>query len=426
MKTRPRNCRGGSSSSVLALYKFSLVVIWPLLAGGLAWGQNQAAQPSAVTERAQDHEAKYQTALAKGQEAQRNYFFVTALWYYQEALKAKPGDEVATKLQSEMRAKIAARVSGAETPGAATAPPVGAPPVSVPSQAVSPPATPAEQPVTPPATEVSSIVSAMPTAPKATKHEISAAGDLFFGQGNVTIPFFFALQAFGIPGTVSKPDLSSVYYGGTLSYSYGQALFLDLAYAHGSSSGNVPVDFFTTTTESSFNITDDWYQAYLRYTLLRGIRWYAYLRGGVTYVQAKMTDAVTLPPPFAGFYRQTADTEDLLGNLGFGVSYSLYNRGRFRASLLVEGEAFYGHRSQAITEYFYSDPYTANIDNDLYGGIGRGMAHFEYHMGREGLMKLFADGGIQARFADINYTGLGTFSELLWGPYLRLGLRYDF
>src|ERR1022692_968592 len=106
MKTRPRNCSGGSGSRLLAVSKFSLAVFWPLFAGGLAWGQTQVAQPAAATSNAQEPEAKYQTALKNGQDAQKQHFYLTALMYYQDALKAKPGDEVATKLQSDMRAEI--------------------------------------------------------------------------------------------------------------------------------------------------------------------------------------------------------------------------------------------------------------------------------------------------------------------------------
>jgi hypothetical protein len=281
---------------------------------------------------------------------------------------------------------------------------------------------------------VSSAIPETPKPPKATKHEVSAAGDLFFGQGNVTMPFGFSLSKalpVNIIETVAKPDRSSVYYGGTLSYSYGQAWFLDLAYARGSSSGNVDVLLGPPPAlPSSFSISDDWYQAYIRRrfpALLGQPRLSAYLRLGFTYVKAEMTDTTTIPA--LGLYHQTDDTDDLLGNAGFGVSYALHTTRRFRASLLVEGEGFYGRRSQTSTEELEHAGFTfpsATIDNDLYGGIGRGMVQFQYSLGHSGLMKVFADGGFQARFTEINYPSLGSFNELLWGPYVRLGLRYDF
>jgi len=409
-------------------------VFWSLLAGGLAWGQNQVAQPSAATERAGEQEAKYQTALKNGQGAQRQHFFLTALMYYEEALKLKPGDEVATKLQSDMRAEIAARMSDAKSHGTATAPPGGEPPVSAPSQSVASPVTPAEQPVPPPATEASSAVPAMPKAPKATKHEVSAAGDFLYGQGQVTMPFNFSLAASGLDVTraVGTPTRNSTYYGGTLSYSYGQAWFLDLSYAQGSSSGNAQVPLGANfNLPSSFSIKDDWYQAYIRYTFpsLRGKRLSAYLRGGVSYVTADLTDDSIIPA--LGLYHQTDKTTDVLGNLGLGVGYSLYTTRRFRIGLQLEGEGFYGNRSQRSLETLpgldASFPYkTADIDNTLYGGIGRATVRVEYRLGRSGLFKVFADGGAQVKYTQIQYSGLGTFDELLWGPYVKLGVRYDF
>jgi hypothetical protein len=435
MKTRPRNCSGVSRSSLLTLFKLSLVVSWLLLAGGLAWGQNQAVQPPAAAGMAQNQEAKYQAALAKGQEAQRNYFFVTALMYYQQALKLKPGDEVAMKLQSEMRAKINARASGATVPSTTTAPPVVAPPVTVPSQTVSPPATRAEQPVPPPGTEVSPPAM---KPPPARKHEVSASGDFFYGQGNVSMPFGFSLgQTLGaqnFPPTVAKPDRTSDYYGGTLSYGYGQAWYLDLGYAQGSSSGDVDVQLGGPDQKplsSAFTIKDDWYQAYIRYTFpgLRNKPLWAYLRAGVSYVQADMTDYTVIPN--FGIYNQTDKTEDLLGNLGFGVGYKLYTGPHFRLGLQVEGEGFYGSRTQKSLETLPQDFgvqfQTVTIDNTLYGGTGRATLHFEYRFGATRAFRVFTDGGVQARFTFVTYpSGLGTFDELLWGPYIKLGLLYAF
>src|SRR2546430_498647 len=67
--------------------------------------------------------------------------------------------------------------------------------------------------------------SAPARAPRMRKNEISVSGDFLLGQGNVTLPFGFSLQASGVEVTknVAKPDRSSTYFGGTISYSYGQA-----------------------------------------------------------------------------------------------------------------------------------------------------------------------------------------------------------
>lgn len=283
--------------------------------------------------------------------------------------------------------------------------------------------------------------AAAPAAPKIRKNEISASGDYFLGQGNVTLPFGFALAEAlsplvpgGLHGTVNKADRTSDYFGGTVSYSYGQAWYLDLAYAHGSSSGNVPVSLSSSSEfqvlNSNFSINDDWYQAYVRYAFpgLRGKSFSAYLRAGFSYVQATLTDQA--PIPTFGTYLETDKTDDVLGNVGFGVGYLIYTSRHIRLGAQVEGEGFYGRRSQKINESFPNDANLVlpevSISNDLYGGIGRGTIRFEYRLGRTGTFKIFGDGGIQAKYTWINYSGLGGFTELLWGPYVKAGVRYSF
>src|ERR1035441_9853159 len=44
--------------------------------------------------------------------------------------------------------------------------------------------------------------------------------------------------------------------------------------------------------------------------------------GGVSYVQAELTHTTVIPA--LGLYAQTDNTDDLLGNVGFGVGYRLY------------------------------------------------------------------------------------------------------
>ncbi len=274
--------------------------------------------------------------------------------------------------------------------------------------------------------------------PRTRPNEVSASGDYFYGQGNVTMPFGFSLRETlateNIQPTVAKPDRKSDYFGGTISYSYGQTWYLDLAYAHGSSSGNVDVQLGGPGQEplpSAFAIKDDWYQAYIRYTFpgLRGKRLGAYLRAGVSYVQADLTDDTIIPS--LGVYHQTDKTDDLLGNIGFGLNYSLYGSRHTRLLAVLEGEGFYGHRTQKSLETLPSDlglTFTeATIDNDLYGAIGRATLRFEYRFGQSGALRAFADGGMQARFTYVNYpSGLGTFDELLWGPYVKAGVRFSF
>jgi hypothetical protein len=274
----------------------------------------------------------------------------------------------------------------------------------------------------------------LPPEIKVTKHEISASADFTIGQGDVTLPIGFSLRTSPVLANfvplVVQPDRDSQYFGASLSYSFGQAWYLDLHYASGDSSGEVELDAIAPQTKGQFEIKDQWYQAYIRYTFpgLRNKRLSAYLRGGLTYVEAEMDLSTTLPP--LGFYTQNDETTDLTGNLGFGLLYSVYSSRHVRLGLQLEGEGFYGQRTQESFEDLPQSPgiqtTTATIDNDIYGGIGRATVRFEYRIGSSGLFRAFADGGVQARYTFLSYPDAGSFNELLWGPYVKVGLRYAF
>jgi hypothetical protein len=299
-----------------------------------------------------------------------------------------------------------------------------------------------DAPPPPAASDDLSALAALPQEDKVRKHEVSVSGDFFLGEGNVSVPFGFSLAqslnqipGVNVAGTVNDADRSSTYFGGTLSYSYGQGWYFDLGFAQGSSSGEVPVslsgDPIYEQLPAAFDIDDTWYQAYVRYTFpgLRGKRFSAYLRAGVTFVQADLT--MVAPIPNFGLYRQEDETQDILGNIGFGVGYSLYATRRVRIGLQAEVEGSYGTRTQDVTEFMDNDLglvlEPASLDNTLYGGVGRGTVRFDYRANQANTLKLFADVGFQARFTIIEYpSGLGTFDELLWGPYAKVGLRYSF
>lgn len=272
-------------------------------------------------------------------------------------------------------------------------------------------------------------------APQVCKNEVGATVDFMLGKGTVTVPIGYAL-AKALPDAGLKPavisgDRSSVYYGGTISYSYGRSWYLDFSYAKGASSGSQTIDFQNTVqglTTGRFNYDDAWYQLYLRYNfkdLLQDTKFKAYLRGGVSLVEAnlKINDV-------AGLYRQSDDTSDILGNLGFGLSYSLYAHRRFRVGLQVEGEGFYGARSQKSAEILPLDyglgETHASIDNDLYGAIGRGAIHADFRLGQSGRWRLTADAGVQYKYTMITYPGINGSDELLWGPYAKVGISYVF
>ncbi len=145
---------------------------------------------------------------------------------------------------------------------------------------------------------------------------------------------------------------------------------------------------------------------------------------------AELTDTTVIPA--LGLYHQKDKTEDLLGNIGFGIAYYLVPSRHTRIYFQIEGEGFYGRRSQKSLEFveFAAEEgttfVTANIDNDLYGGVGRGTVRFEYRFGSSQALRAFVDGGLQAKFTMIDYPGLGNFNELLWGPYIKAGIRYQF
>jgi hypothetical protein len=273
-------------------------------------------------------------------------------------------------------------------------------------------------------------------APKATKNEISASGDIMFGSGKVSLPLGYSLnKSTGggfTPETFDVPR-NSVYYGGTISYSYGQAWYIDLSIAKGSSSGSqaVPTGEFGSLP-SSFSIDDTWYQLYLKYTFpqLRGKRFSAYLRAGASYITATLNDEGT-GAAVGGRYSQHDTTDDILGNLGAGLAYNLFATHRMRVDLQGEIEGFGGERMQKTLESLSGDvgfPFVAdNINNTLYGGIGLATVHVEYRMGHAGLFKIFGDAGIEGRYTLVQYpSGGGTPSEYLWGPYIKAGLRYSF
>lgn len=277
-----------------------------------------------------------------------------------------------------------------------------------------------------------------------TRNEISVSADYLFGQGTVTFPELFSLRnsgfALGSSPDVGIADRKSDYVGATISYSFDQAWYLDLSYARGRSSAAGPVVLLNVLGDpplilpTTFTIDDDWYQAYVRYTFpaLRFTRLSAYLRAGISFVQADLHAMDSRPRPLGGLYEQTDRTEDILGNAGFGLVYYVYRDNRAKLGLQLEGEGFYGHRSQDSREDLHSfDPYpivNARIDNDLYGGLGRSTVRFEYALGRRGVFKLSADAGMEVKYTRIEYPDfdIGTRDELLWGPYAKVGLKYSF
>jgi tetratricopeptide (TPR) repeat protein len=362
----------------------------------------------------------YPGSIAAAQQAMTAGDYDTAIVRATDALNERPGDAVAKDLLS--RAQVRKALQGPQQAKAVVPPPAQTVP--------QPPPAPIPQPLPGP----------LPAMPKiqVTKHEVSVSGDFTLGSGKVTLPVGFSLiesLGGGVEPKVFAADRDSQYYGGTISYSYGQKWYLDLSYAKGTSSGqvDVPLGAGLGDLPSDFSIKDTWYQAYVRYKFRSffGVRnMDAYLRVGATYIDATLE--VSSPPAGVSveqIYSQRDTTTEIQGNLGFGLMYWLHRARHLRYGLQLEGEGFFGHRSQSSLEHFEGTTLpakTADLSNTLYGGIIRATARIECPLGQSGLFKIFADGGFQGRFAQISYPGAGSESELLSGPYIKLGARYSF
>lgn len=392
---------------------------------GLLVSSGALAQPAATSEGAtasqEGNDRANALALAKKSIDQGNYD--KAIELATLVLQGWPGDPTA----KDLLARAHMRKAMSDTAPVAPTPQPAAPVTPAPTQPSPTPADTAQ-----PAETAAPLLPEIPEVapPKATKHEISVSGDFFLGEGTITLPFGFSIQeslgGTGITPSIGEADRSSDYFGGTLSYSFGQAWYFDLSYASGSSSGNPVI----IGLPSTFTLDDTWYQAYVRYTFpgLRGRRLSAYLRAGASLVESELTWTTTLPQ--LGFYTQDNEAQDILGNVGFGVRYTVYTNRRLSIGLQGEGEGFYGTRTQdsreTLTEDFGLEPVTVSLDNTLMGGIGRGTVRFEYRAGSSGLFRIYLDAGFQAKFTIVDYPQGGSENELLWGPYAKLGIRYSF
>ena len=319
----------------------------------------------------------------------------------------------------------------------ATEPDTNAPPAIVTPSAI----------VTPAATDTTATL-ALPglpiQQPTVYKNDLSASADFMYGTGTITVPIGFGLKAHELPGATFpvnaiSANRSTVYYGGTVSYSYGRSWYLDFSGEKGTSTGSTSITIpgvgGSSSFPASFDVNDTWYQIYLRYNFqnfLAGTRFRAYLRGGVSLVSATLTTAnnelaASHTPP-GQLYTEHDDTFDILGNAGFGLSYSLYSTVRLKMGLQLEGEGFAGDRSQDIDEDYVpsSTPGNTTIDDTVYGVIGRLTLHADYRLGQSGRWKLTGDVGVMTKNSWVSYPDFGTKPETLYGPYVKAGASYVF
>lgn len=335
------------------------------------------------------------------------------------------------------------------TPPATTTPPATAPP---PSSSTNVGVAPSESATPPAISDTSSTLAlpALPLQPTVYKNELGASADFMYGTGTISVPIGYGLAKSPLlAGPIIHEPISAsrstVYYGGTVSYSYGRSWFLDFSGEDGRSTGATALTIPASSGNipSSFDVNDTWYQVYLRYNFqnfLANTRFRAYLRGGVSIVSATLTtennqmNVGAISIPVGQGYSEHDNTLDILGNLGFGLSYSLYSTFRFKAGLLLEGEGFGGDRSQDITESLGITHFlhpgspvltgSTTINDTVYGAIGRLTLHSEYRLGAR--WKLTGDVGIMTKYSFVTYPGADTQQELLYGPYVKVGASLVF
>ncbi|MGH7981203.1 MAG: hypothetical protein ACREE6_17645, partial [Limisphaerales bacterium] len=128
------------------------------------------------------------------------------------------------------------------------------------------------------------------------------------------------------------------------------------------------------------------------------------------------------------FYTEHDNTLDLLGNLGFGLTYSLYSTVRLKVGLQLEGEGLGGDRWQDITEKYVPSALTGKttITDTVYGTIGDLTLHADFRLGQTGRWKMTADAGMMTKYSFVTYPDFGTKEELLYGPYVKVGASFVF
>ena len=300
--------------------------------------------------------------------------------------------------------------------------------------------------------------AAQPSTPpddfKILDREVGVSGDFLYGNGYVQLPVGEAL--------VTNPDVpdigngkftqadrkSALYYGGTVSGSVGKTWYLDISYSRGTTDGELnDLGVYGDNNQSDkptslYKLTDEYYQVYGKYAFpqFSGTRFAAYLRLGATFSQNKASAVYSSPSGFSGTYDSSSN--DYLGNIGLGGEYSLFRGDSFKVTTVLEGEIFAGIRKSSVEETLdigVRFDGAASLDSLVYGGLGRGVLRFVKTFDKEGRWKFNADLGFQGKYLinDIDSLAdkLGSTSdrrrnvngtELLWGPYGRLGLSYSF
>jgi len=296
---------------------------------------------------------------------------------------------------------------------------------------------------------------------KILDREIGVSGDFLYGNGYVQLPIHEALfrgselqNDVGIGKFTTADRKSALYYGGTLSGSIGKTWYLDVSYSRGTTEGSLNQlgslfnldDSKSEFYKSDYKLSDEYYQMYGKYAFpqFSGTRFAAYLRLGATYSENSASVRYDVLGSVKGEFESKSN--DYLGNIGLGSEYYIYRGDSFKVTTMIEGEAFGGLRTSSIEEKLSFGPQEFNgaMDQDslVYGGLGRGVLRLVKTLGQEGRWKLNADVGFQGKYLINEFDSMGNSvgesggqgnsrqnvhgTELLWGPYGRVGLSYSF
>lgn len=292
-------------------------------------------------------------------------------------------------------------------------------------------------------------LSALPTS-SLKLIDVQVSGDYLLGNGTISTPFNFALQGteFSAPEVVELSDRDSTYWGTTLQVTLPSGWAVEFSYARGTSETSNLASISEVDSVVTYQLDDSWYQIFGKYTFpgLSSQRFSTEIRFGGSWVDSELSAQGNF---LSTSYSQVNNMTDWLGNLGFGLEYVLKETRdyRFKVIGVLEGEGFAGVRNQDIREtvsYPLVDVTapqvtgTTELDNLIYGGGGRLALRLFYNVTESGRLKVYADGGVQTRYTRVNYpdveTNVGgvqqtqdvTVGEVLWGPFVRVGLLYRF
>ncbi len=293
-----------------------------------------------------------------------------------------------------------------------------------------------------------------------------AAADLLIGKGYVSVPLGQALRQQGNGRFTLADRNSALYAGGQISLELtdvGKAerdYFIDASLIQGSSEGtfrdtSAYGSFLNTPTSNQYRLSETFQNAYLRTRIARDPgdsavpTWQIQARLGMNYVEGKLEGSLGLANSVV---RSTQKTQDLLGNIGLEVDFSLRKllpegiRERTKDfKVVVDGEVFAGARDTYFTEELSradslggtTPPRDIDVASFVYGGIGRATLRYVMTLSDRDTSTwyLTADLGLQSRYLLNEWDSLRDrdsgpdqprlnvrADELLWGPYFRLGI----